>query len=537
MHGTVHVAMQVDYRFYRDHCDTLKKPAANESQATYTNKAAGRFYRTLLRTIQHTCDDVDQLSVHPVAHFHRYPRGEANENNPRNETNHRFPRQLWAAVMAVTSVFSLYETTRLQRLVTQLKDKERQMETLLRQETHRLMLLSNNNVEITQDLTEVLLLETNIASTINLISWLQQRISLVNEFKDDVSRGREIMQELRRGRISPLLVTKEEAKKLLTRVQTAARQLGGQPIIDHPEDFYQLPVSVVSDEPFLYQVVVHVGVTKEVRRLYRYHPSPIIMEQDGQRVALLVEAKKRLLVHNVNTHQELEEADLNMCQVRSNTYVCDGPTAFHTQLRSSCLGALFSTDLRSIRDHCSLRQTNLTWTAQSLGTDQVAVYFRDPTNTQTICPGDVRHNEVMQGHHLLQLPSNCSLTGSDLRINARADLLLQVPVANHPQWGPTELLDGRTPAEILELRQRLQRLSINPDPEIKHLLEQEQVQDDEERADAHNSGHNYGLYIALAGILAVGTWVFYRYGRIYARSVQTYFELKSLRSATPTPVG
>jgi len=280
----------------------------------------------------------------------------------------------------------------------------------------------------------------------------------------------------------------------------------------------------------LYDVVLHVGVTSEPRRLFRYYPSPIVMTQDGKQVALLVEPQRRLLVHSINSHQELEENDLNECQRRRNTYVCSGPTAFHTQLRRSCLGSLFSADLASVREHCPLHQTNISWTAQSLGNDQVAVYFRDRTTLQTICPGDIRHNQAVQGHQVLHLPANCSLTGLDLRISGRTDILLQAPVATHPEWNSAELLDNRTPVEILQIRERLQQHNISPHPDIKRMLQQEAADREEEEEEEHTGHHHYVLYVIGALVTGAVIGVIWRYGRLLTMAAaKSYSELKTLR--------
>jgi hypothetical protein len=517
-HGTIHIAINVDYRFFKDHCDLLQAPSTNASTNLFLTKASKIYQRTLARTISHACRDVDQLSVHPVAQFQRHPR------------------QVWAAVMAVTSIFSLYEVTMLQRLTDKLQDKQHQQATLLRHQATRIDLLKIKNDEISGDMRVLLDAEQNITSNLNTISWLQGQISLVNEFGTDVNRAYEVMQELRRGRVSPLLLDKDEAKKLLARVQAEAKAIGGDPIIDHPEDLYQLPVSVVSNAPFVYDILVHIGVTKETHRLYRYHPSPIIMRQDGQQVALMIEPQRRLLVHSLNTHQELEENDLNGCQQRQSTYICPGPTAFHTQPRKSCLGSLFAGDLASTRENCPLRQTNITWTAQTLGSDEIAVYFRDRTTLMTICPGDVRRNIVVQGHQVLNVSSSCSITGLDLRINARSDILIKVPAATHPEWDTAELLDGRTPADILAIRARLQQHNVHPDPEIARLLQQEAADQREEEEDYHATHHHYAGYVLAAIVVVAAAAFLYRYGKLYAAAAKrTYIELRSIKTPPVHP--
>jgi hypothetical protein len=527
-HGTIHVALEVDYQFMQQHCNKLLA-SINETK-TFTSNSTNRYARTLHRNIRHTCADVEQLSSHPTTDDQRYPRHETSSH----DGHERSPRQLAVALVAVTSIFSLYEAHRVQGLVENIKSNAQHQSTVIRHLSSRIDQLATRNAEVDKDLAMVLELETSIVSNLTAISWLQQRSALVDEFASDVNRGYDVLQELRRGRISPLLVDKLQAQRLLTRIRSAAQQLGGQPIIDHEEDLYQLPVSVVSTAPYLYTVLIHVGVAKEIRRLYRYHPSPIVLRQDNQQVALLVEPRRRLLVHNQNTHQELEEADLNACQKRSNTYVCEGPSAFHTQLRRSCLGALWANDLSSVQEHCPVQQTNVSWTAQSLGSDRVAVYFQEKTSLQILCPGADRRLTSLQGHHVLDLPANCSMTGMDLRINARSDVLLQAPVATHPQWDTAELLDGRTPAEILTIRAHLEQRRVQPAAEVRRMLQQQEAElrelDDTDQA----ATHHYGLYAVAAVVLVTTAAVLYRYGRLYWASAKHFIELKSLsRAAAP----
>jgi hypothetical protein len=176
---------------------------------------------------------------------------------------------------------------------------------------------------------------------------------------------------------------------------------------------------------------------------------------------------------------------------------------------------------------CPVRQTNITWTAESLDSHQVAVYFRDKTNLQTICPGHARHNQDLQGHHVLNLTADCSLTGMDLRINARTDILLQVPVATHPKWDTDELLVGRTPKEILEVRRHLQQRNVHPADEVEHMLQQEAAITEEGDDEDWDAAHRYALYVAAALVVVTGLFLLYRYGRMYIRVGQNYVNANS----------
>ena len=519
-HGTVHVAIELDFQFMAAHCETLKKPTYSEHTFTTNSSSVHRYIRTLARSIQHVCADVEQLSAHPAGH------------------HHRFERQLGigVAVSAITSIFALYEVNKVQDLVENLQGEQRYQATLIRHAGSRLAMLETRSREVDRDLTALTQVAANITSNSNAISYTQQQIAFVGEFASDVGRGHSVLQELRRGRLSPLLLNKTQAAELLSRVQTAAQRLGGQAIVEQEEDLFQLPVSVVSTSPFKYTVLVHVAVAKELRRLYRYLPSPIVLRQGDQRITLLVEPVRKLLAHNDNSHQELAEEDLAACQRQGNTYVCDGPVAFHTQLRRSCLGSLFANDLGSMRDHCPIIQSNISWTAQTLGNNEVALFFAKKTSLQMLCPPDVRRILNLEGHGVIKLPTNCSLSGLDLRINSRSDILLRMPVATHPQWDTADLLDGRTPQEIIDIRTRLLQRSVQPAEAVHKMLLQEEALRREIDGQVHSSGHNVGLYVVALIVLVIVGAVVYRYGKLYCGAARAYMELKTINRGPVNPV-
>jgi hypothetical protein len=178
--------------------------------------------------------------------------------------------------------------------------------------------------------------------------------------------------------------------------------------------------------------------------------------------------------------------------------------------------------LDKARDLCPVFQTNTTWTANDLGNERVALFFRDPTHVQTICPGKTRQNQVLQGNQIVRLPTNCSLTGADLSISARSDLLLQLPLATYPEWNTSEFLAGKTPAEILELRARLQRQQVHPEDNVEWMVQQS-VQGDlrEDEAQWHD-GHNYALYIASSLIVGILFFLFLRYVALWTAQWRLY---------------
>ena len=523
-HATIHVVADLDFGYLRNHCDDLTRPTLNETVSAQDWST----YQALVRTISSACHEVDQMTVHPISVTHRYPRDipeTGKTTNKTTDTHNRVTRQLWAAVAAFTSIFGLYEAVQVHQLHESLKhieDTQHHQNTILREQSNRLNIMRSYVGNLSADLAKILKVEANITSDINHGRWLRDRLANAREFSVYVSQISGGIQELHHGRLGTTILSRDMVKRTLAKLQKQARTMDGDLIIDHVDDFYRLPITLVSNEPFKIQVLIHVGVAKEKLRLLRYQPSPVVVRQGDRNVALEIIPRLSLLVHNENLHQEISDSDLDECQRYGNTYVCEGPAAFHTQLRRTCLGSLFIGDIPSVRDLCFTRQTNTSWHAEALPDNHLALYFRDPTSLQIVCPKKPRKNIVLSGSHKILLPSNCSVMGQDLRITSRVDVLLVAPLVSTPTWDPVVFLEGRTVREIHDIRAHLHSLDIPPADNIRLMLQQED-REVELRGEIDQSQRHrvigYILFIIAATTL---TGCLVRY-------VYLYFRAKSVR--------
>ena len=489
-HAVVHVSFDFDFESFRVHCDFIKKPIHNETAFLGTNHLT---FKALTRTINLTCQDVDQLTDIPRAHHERYPR------------------QIFAGVAAITSIFAIYEMSQVEKLYQQMNQQQQQEATTIRQLRHRFYDLTRAVNEMSDNWATLAKVQNNIQLEIDQEEHLRARLAHVQEFANYVDKATLGVQELHRGHLSPQLVDYQTAEQILDQLRRQGKQLDGRPIIDHPRGIYDLPVTVTVDKPFQYRVLLHVGIARETLKLTRYRPTPLVVKQGNTIVTLEVRPNKILLASNENIHQELDDADLTGCLKRGNTYVCDGPTAFHTQMRKSCLGALYTGDLEGVQSLCPIRQTNISWAAEDMNNNNVAVYFREQTSIQISCPDKPRRNLLLQGNHVIPLPANCSLTGHDLRINARVDLLMQAPVATHPAWDTEAFLEGKTTQEIRTIRTRLLQRRVDPRDDLEAMLRQDEREDISDTTIRSTLNHQLMLYVVLTITIAASIYAGGRY--------------------------
>ena len=497
--STIHLSIPLDFSPFRRHCDQLKRPI--QLHLNNTDKISSASNRSHVRSIMGVCDEVDQLTI---LHL------------PYN--GHRFPRQLGIMVAGITSVFSIYQNVKILHLAHQLQEDLHQQLGVLQHLGSRLGKLTWAVAEQAEDLHKVLQRETIIQEELDMLQWQRDRDTLLNEFAANVHKASQGMQELRRGHLSPSIISRQEAANILHELQQRAQQLGGQPAIQHPDGLYQLPVTYVTDEPFHLIVLLHVDVIEEKMQLFRYHPTPFLVKDNDSVVALIATQHKRLLAISPNVHQELDDTDLDGCYKRGADFICSNIVAFHTRLQATCLGSLYASDMAAVRDLCDLRQTNATWAANVIDSKRLSIYFRERTAVQISCPGRTRNNTSLHGSNVIIMDPNCTLTAGDLKISARSDILLRIPMTTNTEWETASFLHGRTPVEIRDIRRELLGRNISPAEDIRGLLRQEANAHAEDSHRSSHEDHTYGLYAMAAVTVALLGGLLLRYGRLVCQA-------------------
>jgi hypothetical protein len=455
VYTTVHIIIEQDYSPLFQHCELLKKGPANESTDANRLTEAKRLHRALKRNIAAVCGEVDQLSAFPV------------------NSSHRKPRQLGLVFAGFSTGFSIYNQVQIRQLEAKVRATTgdlHQLQGVIRQETHQLQAVTAQLRDQGQELRDLHdIVEQNMREDYRL-NWVRDRITHVQEFALQVQRATNGQQALRMGHLSTDVVTKDTAREIMAKVNHEAKLLDGRPIINHHEDLYRLPLTTITKTSFKWQVQLHVGIARDEFKLLRYRPSPVTIERDGHHVTLLPAPTKKIYAHAGDLHQELDADDLTDCLKLGNTYVCHDILAFHTRPGATCLGSLYSGNVPKIQQHCSLKQTNISWTAESLGPNLLSVYFSRPTTVKTSCPVHNRPNLILSGRSTIKLEANCSLSGDDFRLTSRTDVLSRIPVSTNFAGSTDALLLDYTPEQVSDARERLQRHLLQPVEDVTHMM-------------------------------------------------------------------
>ena len=449
-HATVHASINVNLTYLVDHCQAL------QDQHALTPKTTNHF-RAVQRQLDQVCSNINDLGM---------------------ETDERQKRQIFAAIaVGFTSIFGLYGATQIHRLDHRIEDlstAQLRRDAILVHNSNRLQQVELHLQEQRDAINTALGAQHQLHQQLDDYAWALETMAHVQElafYANQIAQG---VQAASQGHLTTAILSKKDASFLLRKIRRLADELGGVPIITSREDLYRLPVTVNTVGKHHLRLLLHTGVAREQLRLYRYKPTPMVVQDHTGETTIIIRPVRTILAENDQVHQELDETDLAACTRRGNTYVCQGPAVFHTQLRKTCLGALFAGDLEQVHALCPVETTDTAWAVESMANNQVATYFRNKTTLQLSCPDRERVNSYVQGNQLITIPTNCSLLGDDLRVDSHSDVLLEAPTTTYPFWNSSEFLRGETPHGITTVQAALRHSSIRPATNIEDLLGQDQ---------------------------------------------------------------
>ena len=143
----------------------------------------------------------------------------------------------------------------------------------------------------------------------------------VGFYDNQISLG---LQATSQGYLTTAILSKHDASVLLRKIKRLATELGGKPIITSRENMYRLPVTVTYKGPHHLCLLVHTRVAREQLRLFRYRPGPMVVQDNGAKMAIIIRPPRNLLAQNDHVHQELDETNFAMCNRRGNNLSAKG---------------------------------------------------------------------------------------------------------------------------------------------------------------------------------------------------------------------
>jgi hypothetical protein len=176
--------------------------------------------------------------------------------------------------------------------------------------------------------------------------------------------------------------------------------------------------------------------------------------------------------HNDRLVEVSEDELSRMCTWINEARVCDNLGAMAARPSDTCLGALFTGQMKAVTTHCNTAVSTRDWAVEKEAEGSYLVYLKSATLVRTTCTNGSVSSMTFKGYRRLPADAGCNLMSSDFSIGHSGASELRTSVALQLDWNIPELLEGQSVSAILDVRQELMAMSVRPEESVAALLDQ-----------------------------------------------------------------
>jgi len=160
-----------------------------------------------------------------------------------------------------------------------------------------------------------------------------------------------------------------------------------------------------------FTLILHVPMVanSNLLNLYEFLPLPIHFDFTANiSITLDVGQTNLLTIGHSQSFQAISSTDLNACLHLGDTFFCKGRKVMETNLKRSCLGALYMANSNSIQNHCRFKIAEAREKIFELSENTWAVYSIGTISTNQVCPAanDVTAMQIQSGD-MIKIKPGC----------------------------------------------------------------------------------------------------------------------------------
>ncbi|MDP2815121.1 MAG: hypothetical protein Q8O19_00400, partial [Rectinemataceae bacterium] len=286
--------------------------------------------------------------------------------------------------------------------------------------------------------------------------------TLLNNLNAELSAWGRGLDALSNGRLHPTLINPDKLRKGFQEIQDTARRFGLQPVHADTSSIYKNPISFLATADLQIIVFVHIPlIQQEPLTLLEHLAIPNIMGD----LFVTIEGRQNILATDPNGLRglELEESDLMRCQTEDRKdgklYICPNTNLVKSNIRESCLGALFFGLAEKVMANCMYfphRMEDQTEFAKQIAINKVIYYAPNEVNILEACQDSKQTLKTVRGLTIIQVNPGCDLImenhrfKSPIHIDQETDFIkksIKIPILHLLPTNQTE--DIRNQLEIL----------------------------------------------------------------------------------------
>jgi hypothetical protein len=510
-HEVIHVTLDFNFQPILDHCDEFRKALRT---------VAPGFDGGYLSAVWHSAAD----AVRATCDFDHVWPGESLRS--RNNTPIREKRQLMGGLAVFGTLFGLYNWGTIHALSEEVKALTAHVRT-------DVLIIAHHETRMARLEMDMKGLNSTIGGLMRAFNkeqkehmkalWLQNLQLQFDVLRTHVDAARQGWIALHAQRLPMEWLAGPRVEEVFQRICARAQKMGGVLPIQHRMDLFDLPTSFAWDNSIA-RVFVHLPVIKEPMNLYEFLPVPIQIREQFVR---LKPRKNMIMVGKANRiHQEISGTELrDKCHQLGAYYMCENLGVFIKDMRTTCLGTLFSNELTHIDKICDVEEVKEDWDVTQITSHSFLVYVRAPTNLMTECRNGTRTNRLLTNLQQVGVDETCLTYTAQVELRTSTVTAVRLTMVQRVDWEKTSLVAlwerMQSPDQTVDIRV-LGNLTLAARDEEDQL----RLREEAGWLDRQLQGHSLGWPLVMMCVILLGV----------AIGVLSYlaWRYQHLRQAAPT---
>jgi len=205
-----------------------------------------------------------------------------------------------------------------------------------------------------------------------------------------------VVKSAQHHRLAPRALPHNVLDSIIEHVTAVAKKKNLVPFVTFASDLFQIEVShLYSPATNEFTLILHVPMVanSNLLNLYEFLPLPIHFDFAAN-ISLTPDIGQTnlLAIGHSQSFQAISITDLHACLHLGDTFFCKGRKVMETNLKSSCLGALYMANSHSIQTHCQFKIAEAREKIFELSKNTWAVYPIEKDQHQSGVPRGQRHH-------------------------------------------------------------------------------------------------------------------------------------------------
>ena len=267
---------------------------------------------------------------------------------------------------------------------------------------------------------------------------------------------KDVVQSALSRKLSPGALTTGAMEAILHHAKDIAKHGQFINLVEKTADIHSLEVSSLyypEKEELVLWLHIPFVAKQHLMKMHQFVPLPLIHDF-GRNYSLVpnVGHEDILAIAHTNYYKVLSASDLQSCQNLRDTFFCTGRRVLQTDLKNSCLGALYLGSGEHVKNNCNFLITKAKEQIYEIGKNEWAVYSTGTISTNEFCnDGSIKPKQIRSGDHVKVQPGCQIRTMQHLIYTENEDEFALQPLVFKWNWDAEKLFPDHGSQVVQEL--------------------------------------------------------------------------------------